>query len=71
MKPYYYVYRFGTPAPKVRHETLASAQAEAERLAAFHPGAAFEILKAVGISQIVKPTTTFWMDGERPTDDGA
>ena len=71
MKPYYYVYRFGNLAPKMRHETLAAAQAEAERLAALHPGSAIEILKAVGIAQIVKPAATFWMDGEEPTDAGA
>lgn len=66
MKPYYYVYRYQKQAPKVRHPTLQAAQAEAERLAAQHPGVAFEILKAVGISQVVKPSATFWMDGESP-----
>ena len=71
MKPYYYVYRYDNQAPKMRHETLAAAQTEAERLAALYPCAAFEILKAVGISQIVKPAATIWMDGEEPTDAGA
>jgi hypothetical protein len=71
MKPYYYVYRYGNQAPKVQHATLAAAQAEAERLAALYPCAAIEILKAVGIAQIVKPATTIWMDGEEPTDAGA
>jgi hypothetical protein len=65
MKPYYYVYRYGN-APVKRHASLAEAQAEAERLAAKNPGVAFEILKAVGISQVIKPARTFWMDGENP-----
>jgi hypothetical protein len=50
----------------VRHASLAEAQAEAERLAAKNPGMAFEILKAIAISAVVKPTSTFWMDGENP-----
>ena len=66
MKPYYYVYRYQKHAPKVRHASLAEAQAEAERLAALNPGMAFEILKAIAISSVVKPTSTFWMDGENP-----
>ena len=70
MKPYYYVYQYEYQAPKMRYATLAEAQAEAERLAALHPGAAFEIFKAVGIARVVKPTT-IWMDGEEPTDAGA
>lgn len=71
MKPYYYVYRYENQAPKVRHETLAAAQAEAERLAAQHPGMPYEILKAVGIAKVSAPASTFWMDGEEPTDAGA
>lgn len=70
MKPYYYVYRFGG-SPIVRHTTLAEAQAEAERLAEKHPDVAFEILKAIAISRVKKPSATFWMDGEEPTDAGA
>jgi hypothetical protein len=66
MKPYYYVYRYQKQAPKVRHISLAEAQAEAERLAAKNPGITFEILKTVGISQVIKPARTFWMDGENP-----
>jgi hypothetical protein len=64
MKPYYYVYRYQKHAPIVRHATLASAQAEAERLATQHPGDSFEILKAVGVSRINGPASTFFMDGE-------
>ena len=66
MKPYYYVYRYQKQAPKVRHASLAEAQDEAERLAAENPGISFEILKAIAISAVVKPTSTFWMDGENP-----
>jgi hypothetical protein len=65
MKPYYYVYRFNN-APIVRHASLAKAQAEAERLAAKNPGVDFEILKAIAISRVKKPSATFWMDGEYP-----
>lgn len=64
MKPYYYVYRYQKNAPVVRHATLASAQAEAERLATQHPGDSIEILKAVGVSRINGPASTFFMDGE-------
>ena len=66
MKPYYYVYRYQNQAPKMRHPSLQAAQAEAERLAAKSPGTAYEILKAIAISAVVKPTSTFWMDGEEP-----
>lgn len=66
MKPYYYVYRYQDRAPVVRHPTLEAAQAEAERLATQHPGAHIEILKAVGISKIYGPASTFFMDGEGP-----
>lgn len=71
MKPYYYVYRYQNQAPKVRHPTLQAAQAEAERLAGENPGITYEILKVVGISKVHAPGTTFWMDGEEPTDAGA
>ena len=66
MKPYYYVYRYQDRAPVVRHPTLEAAQAEAERLASQHPGAHIEILKAVGVSKIYGPASTFFMDGEGP-----
>lgn len=69
MSPYYYVNRIGPGAtvPMFRHPSLAKAQAEAERLAGLNPGVAFEILKCVGISQVVKPScTTFFMDDEEP-----
>ena len=66
MKPYFYVYRYQDKAPIIRHHTLESAQAEAERLATQHKGTAFEILKAVGLSQVSGPASTFFMDGEGP-----
>lgn len=72
MKPYYYVYRVGYDAPKYKHATLQSAQAEAERLSAKHPGNAFEILKCIGISSVPAPkASTFWMDEESPPDGEA
>jgi hypothetical protein len=49
----------------VRHDTAQKAMNEAERLAAKHPGQAFEVLKCVAISQTQK-ASTFWMDGEDP-----
>lgn len=66
MKPYYYVYRYQDRAPVVRHPTLEQAQAEAERLAAQHPGAHIEILKAIAISKVSGPASTFFVDGEGP-----
>ena len=66
MKPYFYVYRYQDKAPVVRHATLEQAQAEAERLATQHKGTPFEILKAVGLSQVTGPASTFFMDGEGP-----
>jgi len=66
MKPYFYVYRYQDKAPVIRHATLEQAQAEAERLATQHKGTPFEILKAVGLSQVTGPASTFFMDGEGP-----
>lgn len=66
MKPYFYVYRYQDKAPVIRHATLEQAQAEAERLATQHNGTPFEILKAVGLSQVTGPASTFFMDGEGP-----
>lgn len=65
MKPYYYVYRYGT-APLVRHTTLLSAINESERLAAKHQGVVFEVLQAMAICQLHKPVNTFYMDGVNP-----
>ncbi len=63
MSPQYYVYRPGTPGPKVKHPTRDAAQTEAQRLAAKHPGTTFEILKVIGLSSTPVPTaTTFWLD---------
>lgn len=69
MKPYYYVYRvrdddFAARLPIVRHATIEEAQVEAERLAEKHKGVSFEILKAVAISCVPKPTVTFFMNEE-------
>jgi hypothetical protein len=63
MKSYYYVYRY---APVIRYASLAEAQIEAECLAEKYPGVDFEILKAIAISRVKKPSATFWMDGENP-----
>ena len=65
MKPYYYVFKSSGHAPSKRHESLHSAHVESLRLAALHPGEAFEILMCVGITQAVK-SSTFWMDGVNP-----
>jgi hypothetical protein len=69
MKTYYRVYLSGDHAPAVRHDTLASALTESERLALKHPGSSFEILKLVGISRIHKPACTFFVDGEGAATD--
>lgn len=65
MKPYYYVYDYGNKAPRVRHPTIEQAETEAKRLAVASPGSSFEILMAVGLTQVPTPTT-FWMDGITP-----
>ncbi len=67
MQPYYYVYRIGGEIPKVKHATQGEAQKEAERLAAQHPGRAFEILQCIGVSQTSK-VSTFWADGFGPAN---
>ena len=68
MKPYFYIYRADqSRAPKVKHATLAEAQAEAERLANQHPGSTFEILQCVAITRCTQ-ANTFWMDGEQPQE---
>jgi hypothetical protein len=67
MKPYYYVFKPTGSAPKVRHDTLAKAQEEAERLAT-RERCAIEILRCVGIASCSK-ASTFWMDGEEPKED--
>ena len=61
MKSYYYVNRAGCVNPAVKHATLELAVAESKRLAAKHPGVAFEILQCLGISQTVS-VNTFWLD---------
>lgn len=65
MSPYFYVYRPGTAGPKVKHDTVAQAVAEAERLAAKHPGLTFEILQILAITSTPK-VHTFWIDGITP-----
>jgi hypothetical protein len=65
MKPYYYVYKYGDNAPRVRHCTLRAATQEAERLAKENPGSTFEILQCLGFSRISK-VSTFWVDGAGP-----
>jgi hypothetical protein len=63
---YWYVYRHGNSAPRVRHSSLKAAVAEAERLAVKHPGAVFEILQAVAVSQVTGPASTRYMSGVIP-----
>ena len=67
MKSYFYVYKHGDQGPRVRHADLATAQDEAERLAAKLPGHPFEILRCVGVASTSK-ASTFWMDGEGPPE---
>ena len=67
MKPYYYVYRYGDNAPKVRHTTLRSAIDEAIRLAEGHPSVHFEILRFVGFASTTK-ANVFWADEVTPRD---
>ena len=65
MNPYFYVYRNHDKAPVIRHATLELAVAEAERLANQHRGAKFELLKAVGISQVTGPASTLFLKVEK------
>lgn len=65
MKPHYYVLRVGHKHPTVRHATPALAAAEAERLAAQHPGDTFEVLQCLAITRTAAPVT-FWLDGCGP-----
>ena len=67
MKTYYYVYRPGTLGPRMKHDSLAAAEAEAKRLAVKHPGEVFEILQCLGIASTPAPApSTFWLDGCEP-----
>jgi hypothetical protein len=69
MKPYYYVYRYGSNPPQIRHITLRAARNEAMRLAEQHPGAHFEILKFVGWRFASETKASlFWADGITPED---
>ena len=65
MNSYYYVYRVGGDAPKIKHNTLEEAERESIRLAEQHPNASFEILQCLGITRMSKPST-FWMDSVIP-----
>ena len=65
MKTYYYIYRIGGDAPKIKHNTLEEAELESLRLAEKHPNASFEILQCLGTTRMTKPST-FWMDGVIP-----
>jgi hypothetical protein len=65
MTPYYYVYKYGDKAPRVRHSTLHDATQEAERLAKENPGSYFEILQCLGFSRTTE-ASTFWVDGAGP-----
>jgi len=69
MKPYYYVLnKTQKIAPTYQHKTLEEATTEAERLAAQHPGTAFEIMQCLGVSSVLK-ASTFWMDGAEPRSE--
>ena len=65
MKHYYYVYRTQYELDSmVKHDTIQSAQKEAEQLASQNPGESFEILLCVGISSTpAVRASTFWVDG--------
>ena len=65
MKPYYRIYRVGERMVNVTHATATQAAAEAERLAAQHPGSTFEVLQCIATASCTKPST-FWMDGFGP-----
>lgn len=70
MKSHYYVYRVGARGPEVRHATPALAAAEAERLAAQHPGDTFEVLQCLAITRTSVPVTE-WLDGCGPSQVAA
>ena len=64
MKTYFYVYRRFNGAPSHKHDTLESAIAESQRLAARYPSETFEILQCVAITSAPKPqANTFYLDG--------
>lgn len=60
MKPYYCIRHVGPPN-STPHATAALAAAEAERLAAQHPGDTFEVLQCLAITRTSAPST-FWFD---------
>lgn len=67
MKTYFYVYRRFNDAPNHKHETLESAVAASQRLAARYPSETFEILQCVALTSAPKPhASTSYMDGAAP-----
>lgn len=56
--------------PQVRHDTQAAAEAEADRLAAKHPGDEFIVLHAESVTKVEapKPTRVMIADGWIPHD---
>lgn len=64
--PFWVVWCMGGGAPTRRHTSLGSAQAEAARLAAAHPGDAFVVLQSVELS--IHPTTALRVSLSPPED---
>lgn len=58
VKPFWMIYGEGKSAPNVRHDSLAKARAEAERLAVA-VGVKFYVLKCVGVAE-QKPQPAQW-----------
>jgi hypothetical protein len=62
MKKHYYVMRIpadlSSSGLRLKHATLASAQAEALRLLAKQPGDTFEIVAVVAVAHMSVPTVT-------------
>ena len=65
MKSYYYVHSVNNLSTSDRHATPALAVAEAERLAAQHPGDTFEVLQCLAVTRTTTPVTE-WLDGCGP-----
>jgi len=55
MKRYYMIHRVGGLVPNKVHDTFESANNEAKRLAASHPGAMFTILEAYIAYKVPQP----------------
>lgn len=60
---FWLVWRDGGSNPTKKHATESEARAEAERLAAKHPGSRFFVLPALQFAQAVTPAPT-WANAE-------